>query len=953
MNQKSHDPASKADNEWLSFSILTELGFDWRKTTDLGNLLASACQWRHDVTPMPATISPIQQRILHVSSEDILLAGLMHLDTYRAPLQLIHFSDAFRDKLMKQAVGFKHMPPSAFRSGTEALNDRRDSSPLIVYIHPNAVELLRATFAFMVNENREDFLTKNSLRLDGFSVFVGLALRNRVQERMTSKLPGQNIGIQALLEMLPDHARRAFIDECLKPYIESPHVIPSSSVGGPECAHRYVPPRPLLEWSRWTARAEWFDWISFLERPSPWVLSDRSSPSSNVTNVNWIPTVQTPAVFKGFSAVFRDEQPAQPRPSSTASAPAASKLLDALSQDEASVLLQYGTIVSEGSGLQALRGRQQCFTGREKELAQIETILSQKYQPHVVLLGEAGVGKTALAERVVDLLAQKAFPSLKGFFAYSLHASSVLSGAKYRGEMEERLLSVLKALDKLGPGLVLIDNLETLIDLKQSSVIAPILHGGRLKMIGALSQRLHKKLRQDETLMQLVTPLFVQEPSASSSDLAWMIERHAQDLCDFHHTDLAPGLLEDLISLTAKFDRNGKFPRKAIKILDIAGASLKDIPRHEDRWIHADLIRTILAQQLGADPEKLIQDDATQMDQLGHTMRERLFEQSEAIKALEDEITLQRSGLVPQDDQQKIHAAFLFAGPTGVGKTEMAKVFADVTGKKLIRFNMAEYMEAHSITNLLGSPRSFVGEERGGLLIEAIHNHPDGVLVLDEIEKAHPSMGNILLGLIDHGQICDGSTGHIIDASSLTLIVTTNVGAHSAKMAHAKQFGLKTAAHSDDADRQMNLQIQEERRKALEAHFSPEWLARFNRVIHFNPGTTRLAARIIQHEMQLLSDVIGARHRHIHLDVPEMDSEILNAMAQASFHKDHGARPVRGWLKQHLHLPLAKLMLAVPQAATGREPIKLKVVLTMTDQHLTVALAQKEIFEPQRLLAAA
>lgn len=539
-------------------------------------------------------------------------------------------------------------------------------------------------------------------------------------------------------------------------------------------------------------------------------------------------------------------------------------------------------------------GRIDPLIGRKHEMERLVQILCRRRKNNPLLVGEAGVGKTALAEGLAHQIVNGGIPdALKDAEVYALDMGSLLAGTKYRGDFEARVKSVLKQLEKIPHAILFIDEIHTIIGagstgggtMDASNLLKPALAKGLLRCIGATTYDEYRTIfDKDHALSRRFQKIDVVEPTVSETvqilrGLKPMFE-------DFHQIRYTQGALEAAAELSARCI-NGRFlPDKAIDVMDEAGAAQRILPKSKQKKVIGKAqIETVIA-KVARIPEKTVSHDDKQVLQfLGRDLNNMVYGQENAIGALVAAVKMSRSGLGLPD---KPIGSFLFSGPTGVGKTEAAKQLAYSLGIPLQRFDMSEYMERHAVSRLIGAPPGYVGFDRGGLLTEAVNKQPHCVLLLDEIEKAHPDIFNVLLQVMDAGRLTDNN-GKTADFQNVILIMTTNAGAES-----LSRPGLGFTAKRERGDEM----------QAINKLFTPEFRNRLDAIIPFAPLSEPIIAKVVdkfllQLEHRLLDKKVEA----------EFTPALRKYLAGKGFDPQMGARPMHRLIQEKIRKPLADELL--------------------------------------------
>lgn len=539
-------------------------------------------------------------------------------------------------------------------------------------------------------------------------------------------------------------------------------------------------------------------------------------------------------------------------------------------------------------------GRIDPLIGRKHEMERLVQILCRRRKNNPLLVGEAGVGKTALAEGLAHQIVNGDIPdALKDAEVYALDMGSLLAGTKYRGDFEARVKSVLKQLEKIPHAILFIDEIHTIIGagstsggtMDASNLLKPALAKGSLRCIGATTYDEYRTIfDKDHALSRRFQKIDVVEPSVAETvqilrGLKPMFE-------DFHQVRYTQGALEAAAELSARYINERFLPDKAIDVMDEAGAAQRILPKSKQKKVIGKAqIETVIA-KVARIPEKTVSHDDKQVLQfLGRDLKNMVYGQENAIDALVAAVKMSRSGLALPD---KPIGSFLFSGPTGVGKTEVAKQLAYSMGVPLQRFDMSEYMERHAVSRLIGAPPGYVGFEQGGLLTEAVNKQPHCVLLLDEIEKAHPDIFNVLLQVMDAGKLTDNN-GKSADFRNVILIMTTNAGAES----------LSRPSLGFTAKRERGDEIQ-----AINKLFTPEFRNRLDAIIPFAPLSEPVIAKVVdkfllQLEHQLLDKKVEA----------EFTPALRKYLEEKGFDPQMGARPMNRLIQEKIRKPLADELL--------------------------------------------
>jgi len=543
---------------------------------------------------------------------------------------------------------------------------------------------------------------------------------------------------------------------------------------------------------------------------------------------------------------------------------------------------------------QALMGKIDPLIGRDLELERVIQTLCRRRKNNPLLVGEAGVGKTAIAEGLARRIVEGEVPEvLKNAVVYALDMGALLAGTKYRGDFEQRLKAVLKHLVDNQRAILFIDEIHTLIGagaasggtLDASNLLKPALSSGQLKCIGATTYNEYRGIfEKDHALSRRFQKIDVPEPSVAETV---EILRGLKSRFETHHgVKYTSAALTTAAELSAKFINDRHLPDKAIDVIDEAGAAQRILPKSKQKkTITPKEIEEIVAKIARIPPKNVSTDDRSALKNLDRDLKAVVFGQDQAIDALAAAIKMARSGL---GNPQKPIGSFLFSGPTGVGKTEVARQLAYTMGIELIRFDMSEYMERHAVSRLIGAPPGYVGFDQGGLLTEAITKHPYSVLLLDEIEKAHPDIFNILLQVMDHGTLTDNN-GRKADFRNVVIIMTTNAGAETLNKS-AIGFAQPTTAGDEMGE--------------IKRLFSPEFRNRLDAIISFKPLNKDIILQVVDKFLMQLE---------VQLHEKKVDAAFTDALrdylAKHGFDPLMGARPMARLIQDTIRKALADELL--------------------------------------------
>jgi len=582
----------------------------------------------------------------------------------------------------------------------------------------------------------------------------------------------------------------------------------------------------------------------------------------------------------------------------------------------------------------AEEGRIDPLIGRDKEVDRTIQVLCRRTKNNPLYVGDPGVGKTAIAEGLALRITSGEVPDvLKTAVIYALDMGQLLAGTRYRGDFEERLKAVMKKVEGDENAILFIDEIHTIIGagatsggaMDASNLLKPALQSGDLRCIGSTTYKEFRSyFEKDRALARRFQKIDVAEPSLP--DTIKILQGLKSRYESHHGVRFTHAAIKTAAELASRYINDRKLPDKAIDVIDEAGAAQNLVPASRRRQVIGQKeVEATIASMARIPAKNVSSDDKTALQTLEGDLKRMVFGQDTALSALSSAIKLSRAGL---REPEKPIGSYLFSGPTGVGKTEAARQLSEILGVKLIRFDMSEYMERHTVSRLIGAPPGYVGFDQGGLLTDAVDQTPHAVLLLDEIEKAHPDLFNILLQVMDHGRLTD-SNGKSVDFRNVVLIMTTNAGASEmTKQLIGFGRGQKTDADTD----------------AIEKTFTPEFRNRLDAVIPFAPleiDTVRLVVDkfIMQLEAQLTDKDVEI----------ELDEAARNWLAARGYDATFGARPLSRLVQEHIKKPLAdellfgKLMqggtvkvgvekdalslktVAAPQRKTGKKPKKTPV----------------------------
>jgi ATP-dependent Clp protease ATP-binding subunit ClpA len=571
-------------------------------------------------------------------------------------------------------------------------------------------------------------------------------------------------------------------------------------------------------------------------------------------------------------------------------------------QRKASPLETYATNLNE----QAMAGKIDPLIGRKDEIERTVQILCRRRKNNPLLVGEAGVGKTAIAEGLAKKIVDGEVPEvLQGSVIYALDLGGLVAGTKYRGDFEKRLKAVLGQLKREPEAVLFIDEIHTIIGagaasggvMDASNLIKPMLANGELRCIGSTTYQEYRGIfEKDRALARRFQKIDVSEPSVEETiailkGLKSRFEEH-------HHVKYSAKALRTAAELSAKYINDRHMPDKAIDVIDEAGAAIQLMPAsRRKKSVGVADIEHIVAKIARIPPRKVSRDDTEALKNLTRDLQMVVYGQDPAIEVLSSAIRMNRSGL---GNEGKPVGSFLFSGPTGVGKTEVSRQLARILDMQLIRFDMSEYMERHTVSRLIGAPPGYVGFDQGGLLTEEINKHPHAVLLLDEIEKAHPDVFNLLLQVMDHGTLTDNN-GRKADFRNVIIIMTTNAGAQDMQR---RSLGFVTQDHSSDG------------MEAINKQFTPEFRNRLDAIVQFAPLSAEHVGQVVDKFLFELETQLA--EKHVHLTV---DAEARAWLAQEGYDPQMGARPMARLIQEKIKKPLAEQLLFGELAEGGKVQI--------------------------------
>jgi ATP-dependent Clp protease ATP-binding subunit ClpA len=542
----------------------------------------------------------------------------------------------------------------------------------------------------------------------------------------------------------------------------------------------------------------------------------------------------------------------------------------------------------------AREGKIDPLIGREPEVLRAIQILCRRQKNNPLLVGDPGVGKTAIAEGLARKINEKQVPEvLADATIFSLDMGSLLAGTRYRGDFEERLKSVMKELENHPKAILFIDEIHTVIGagatsggaMDASNLLKPALQNGGLRCMGSTTYKEYRQhFEKDRALARRFQKIDVNEPSIPDAIKILMGLRSYFE--DYHKVKYTDEAIKIAVELSARHMGDRKLPDKAIDVIDEAGASMMLLPADQrKKVVDVTEVEDVVSRMARIPAKSVSKNDSEMLASLPDDLKRVVFGQNDAIDQLASAIKMARAGL---REPQKPIGSYLFAGPTGVGKTEVARSLANIMGIELLRFDMSEYMERHTVSRLIGAPPGYVGYDQGGLLTDGVDQHPHCVLLLDEIEKAHPDLFNILLQVMDHGSLTDAN-GKKVDFRNVILIMTTNAGAADA----AKQ-GIGFGRGKKN----------EENEEAIKRLFTPEFRNRLDAVIHFNGLPPEVVRNVVQKFIIQLEAQLAERNVQI-----EITDRAADWLAVKGYDESFGARPLGRLIQEQVKKPMADELL--------------------------------------------
>ena len=575
---------------------------------------------------------------------------------------------------------------------------------------------------------------------------------------------------------------------------------------------------------------------------------------------------------------------------------------------------------------EAVEGKIDPLIGREPELERTIQVLCRRRKNNPLLVGEAGVGKTAIAEGLARKIVEEDIPDfLSECVIYSLDLGALVAGTKYRGDFEKRLKALMNQIKQDANAILFIDEIHTIIGagsasggvMDASNLIKPALASGQLRCIGSTTYQEYRGIfEKDHALARRFQKIDVIEPSV---DETYLILKGLQSRFEEHHQlKYTLDSLRVAAELSDRHISDRFLPDKAIDVIDEAGAKQRLVPENErNTLIDVHTIEEVVAKIARIPPKSVSSNDQDKLKNLEKNLKMLVFGQDDAIAALANAIKLSRAGL---RDISKTIGSFLFAGPTGVGKTEVTRQLSKLMGVELIRFDMSEYMESHTVSRLIGAPPGYVGYDQGGLLTEQVNKHPHAVLLLDELEKAHPDVFNLLLQVMDHGTLTDNN-GRKADFRNIILVMTTNAGAEEGSRA---SIGFTRQEHSSDSMR------------VVEKSFSPEFRNRLDAIIQFKPLDVSIIGNVVDKFIFELETLLLEKNVTFSLN-----AEARIWLAENGCDPKMGARPMARLIQDKIKKPLANDLLFGKLEQGGH------VHVTVQNKELAFTIESKQLSVPE------
>ena len=542
----------------------------------------------------------------------------------------------------------------------------------------------------------------------------------------------------------------------------------------------------------------------------------------------------------------------------------------------------------------ARKGKVDPLIGRQNEVRRTIQVLCRRQKNNPLFVGDPGVGKTAIAEGLAKRIVDGDVPDvLAECTIFALDMGALLAGTRYRGDFEERLKQVVKEIEEFPGAIMFIDEIHTVIGagatsggaMDASNLLKPALSSGAIKCVGSTTYKEYRQFfEKDRALVRRFQKIDVSEPSVEDAiEILRGLKPHYEK---YHNLTYSNDAIKAAVELSHRYINDRKLPDKAIDVIDETGAAQMLLPENKRaKKVGVKEIEATIATMARIPPKTVTKDDAEVLQSIETNLKRVVYGQGEAIDVLASAIKLARAGL---REPNKPIGSYLFSGPTGVGKTEVSKQLAELLGVELLRFDMSEYMERHTVSRLIGAPPGYVGFDQGGLLTDGVDQHPHSVLLLDEIEKAHPDLFNILLQVMDHGKLTDHN-GKQVDFRNIILIMTTNAGA--ADQAKAPVGFNRTRREGEDVE-------------AINKLFTPEFRNRLDAIVPFKPLPQEVVHRVVEKFVMQLEAQLADRNVTF-----ELSEEAINWLAEEGYDEKMGARPLGRVIQEHIKRPLADKVL--------------------------------------------
>lgn len=545
--------------------------------------------------------------------------------------------------------------------------------------------------------------------------------------------------------------------------------------------------------------------------------------------------------------------------------------------------------------------------GRESEIDMALQTLGRKKKNNPIFVGEAGVGKTSVVEGLAYLIENKEVPeALLNTKIYELDIGALIAGTKYRGDFEARIKDIISEIREKKNCILFIDEIHKIVgagspnnSLDMSNLLKPALSSGDLRCVGATTYDEYRKIfEKDNALARRFNKIDVKEPTPEET--MEMLSIIKKDYEEFHHVSFEDDVMETIVFLTERYMPTKKFPDKAIDVMDETASFVRQ--RKKGKYVKSEDVEAVISNGVGIPVQKVNKNERVVLKNLEKRLKGKIFGQDKAVENLVDAVILTRSGL---EEEDKPNGAFLFAGPTGVGKTEVCKALAEEMSLNLIRLDMSEYMEKHSVSKLIGASPGYVGYEQGGILTESVNKNPHSIILFDEIEKADPSIFNILLQIMDNGKMKDGNNREV-DFRNTIIVLTTNEGAAEAEK---RDIGFKTSKTEKVYDYT----------EALNKLFTPEFRNRLTAIVQFSHLNKTVVKSIVNYLLKDLEEVLIKKGF-----VLNVTPSAKNWLVEHGYDREMGARPMKRMIQEHLKKPISRKIIFSDSSLEKKE-LKIKV----------------------------